>query len=115
MQHPAGLGSLSFANEWYTVKWVQPEADKIGLASFLAEGKEQLALMDTLGRLSASAQLRSSGRNGSAAADELIGFGASKDWQQPLFAFVNKYAKKTAEDFAAYSRAYDNGICNRPE
>jgi uncharacterized protein (DUF2252 family) len=111
MQHavPGGLGSLSFRNDWYITKWVQPEADKINFDSFLSEEKEQPALMETIGCLTASAQLRSGGRDGSAIADEMIGFGTDQEWKGPLLAFADAYASQVEKDYEEYCVAYDKG------
>jgi uncharacterized protein (DUF2252 family) len=111
MQHvtPGGLGSLSFRNDWYIVKWVQPEADKVSLDSFLAQPEEQQMLMDTIGCLTASAQLRSSGRDGSAIADEMIRFGSEQDWIKPLLAFAGAYAAQVKKDYEEYCVDYDKG------
>jgi uncharacterized protein (DUF2252 family) len=111
MQHvtPGGLGSFSFHNDWYITKWIQPEADKINLAGFLSEQKGQPSLMDTMGCLAASAQLRSSGRDGSAITDELIRFGTNQDWIKPLLAFVESYAAQVEKDYAEYCVDYDKG------
>lgn len=111
MQHatPGGLGVFNFRNVGYTSKWVQPEADKINIAAFMAKPGEQPALMNTLGKLLAAAQLRSGGRQGSAIADELIKFGADNSWTSELFEFVTSCSKQVEQDFAEYSRAYDSG------
>lgn len=109
MQHvtPGGLGALSFRNDWYITKWVQPEADKINFDSFLSEQKEQPALMETIGCLTASAQLRSCGRDGSSIADEMIRFGTQQEWREPLLAFAEAYAAQVEKDYEEYCVAYD--------
>ena len=111
MQHvtPGGLGALSFSNDWYITKWVQPEADKIDFDNFLSQQVEQPALLDTLGCLTASAQLRSCGRDGSAIADEMIRFGAQQEWKEPLLAFAKTYAAQVEKDYEEYCVGYDKG------
>jgi uncharacterized protein (DUF2252 family) len=111
MQHvtPGGLGALTFRNDWYITKWVQPEADKIDLDSFLSEQNEQPVLLDSLGCLAASAQLRSGGRDGSAIADEMIRFGTQKEWKEPLLAFAEAYAEQVEKDYEEYCISYDKG------
>ncbi|HMK24953.1 MAG TPA: DUF2252 family protein [Chitinophagaceae bacterium] len=112
MQHatPGGLRILSFRNNWYITKWVQPEADKINFDNFLEEKKEQPVLMDTLGCLAASAHLRSGGRDGSAIADDMIRFGTQQEWIQPLLAFAETYAAQVEKDYEKYCVAYDKGL-----
>jgi uncharacterized protein (DUF2252 family) len=112
MQHvtPGGLGALSFRNDWYITKWVQPEADKINFDNFLATEKEQPILMDTLGVLTASAHLRSGGRDGSAIADDLIRFVTQQEWREPLLAFAEAYAEQVEKDYQEYCTEYDKGF-----
>jgi uncharacterized protein (DUF2252 family) len=114
MQHvtPGGLGSFSFRNDWYITKWIQPEADKISLGSFLADPKEQLMLMDTIGCITASAQLRSSGRDGSAITDEMMNFGIQQEWTRPILAFAEAYATQVEKDYKEYCTDYDKGYFN---
>jgi len=52
----------------------------------------------TMARLSAWSQLRSSGREGSAIADELIEFGAAQRWRQELVDLAHQMAKQAAMD-----------------
>jgi uncharacterized protein (DUF2252 family) len=112
MQHavPGGLGSFSFRNDWYITKWVQPEADKINFDNFLSEQGEQPSLMETIGRLTASAQLRSGGRDGSAITDEMIRFGTQQEWREPLLAFAEVYATQVEKDYEEYCVRYDKGF-----
>ena len=111
MQHavPGGLGSLTFRNNWYITKWVQPEADKIDLDSFLSKQKEQPVLLETMGCLTASAQLRSCGRDGSAIADGMISFGNQQEWIKPLLTFAEAYAEQVEKDYQDYCIDYDKG------
>jgi uncharacterized protein (DUF2252 family) len=114
MQHvtPGGLGSFTFRNDWYITKWVQPEADKINFDNFLSKQKEQLELMDTIGCLTASAQLRSGGRDGSAITDEMMNFGKEQDWINSLLAFAGAYAAQVEKDYKEYCDDYDKGYFN---
>jgi uncharacterized protein (DUF2252 family) len=114
MQHvtPGSLGSLSFRNDWYITKWVQREADKIDLDGFLSEQNDQPVLLETMGCLTASAQLRSGGRNGSAIADEMIRFGTQQEWREPLLAVAEAYADQVENDYEEYCIDYDKGFFN---
>ena len=111
MQHitPGELGILPLGNDWYIIGWIQPEADKITLTNFLSEQKEQLILMDTIGSLTASAQLRSGGRDGSAITDEMIRFSTQREWIKPLLAFAGAYAVQVEKDYQEYCNDYDKG------
>ena len=112
MQHvtPGEFGAMSFRDDWYIVKLIQPDADKIEFDSFLSETTEQPELMDTLGCLLASAQLRSGGRDGSAIADDMIRFGTQQEWIKPILAFAEEYARQVEKDYEEYCADYDKGF-----
>lgn len=114
MQHvtPGDLDGFSFQDDWYVTKWIQPIADKINIDDFISERDKQTALMNTFGRLTASAQLRSSGRDGSAIADELINFGSNNQWIQALLDYAKLYAGTIKKDYRDYCRNYDKGYFN---
>jgi len=61
-----------------------------------------------MGRILASAQLRSGGRDGSAIADELIAFGQGA-WRTALLGAARACAGQVEKDWAAYCTAYDDG------
>jgi uncharacterized protein (DUF2252 family) len=114
MQHvtPGEFGTCCFHDDWYIVKWIQPDADKINFNHFIAGEKEQPSLMDTMGCLTASAQLRSGGRDGSAIADEMIRFGNDQSWINPLLEFTEAYAEQVEKDYEEYCVEYDKGFFN---
>jgi hypothetical protein len=66
--------------------------------------------METIGRLTASAQLRSGGRDGSAITDEMIRFGTQQEWREPLLAFAEVYATQVEKDYEEYCVRYDKGF-----
>jgi uncharacterized protein (DUF2252 family) len=87
--NPAFLTAIRIAGRSYTLRELQPEADKLDLKQIHAEagqlGMAELEqVIDRMGRLTAWAQLRSAGRQGSAIADELIDFGADGGWVADL-------------------------------
>jgi len=60
----------------------------------------------TMARLSAWSQMRSSGREGSAIADELMEFGAGKRWRQELVDLAHQMAKQATLDATHFIQAY---------
>lgn len=74
----------------YTLRELQPEADKLDLHEIRAEAGLDFAelqqAIDMMGRLTAWAQLRSAGRQGSVEADVLIDFGGRSGWVSDLLA-----------------------------
>ncbi|MET1026998.1 MAG: DUF2252 family protein, partial [Dongiaceae bacterium] len=96
---PAFLTALQIGKRSFTLRELQPEADKLDLAQILAShGRlDPPALQETvatMGRLTAWAQLRSAGRQGSADADELIDFAAGSAWQRDLLTAAKDVAGK---------------------
>ena len=97
---PAFLTALQIGDRSFTLRELQPEADKLDLAQILARHKrlDPLALHDTvatMGRMTAWAQLRSAGRQGSAGADQLIDFASGAAWRRDLLAAAKMVAGQT--------------------
>ncbi|XAH21730.1 hypothetical protein AAFF27_17085 [Xylophilus sp. GW821-FHT01B05] len=70
--------------------------------------------MTVIGQCLAWGQLRSSGRSGSAIADELIDFGARQKWRAKLIGITRHCAAEVeaeAEaDWGTFSEAHDDGV-----
>lgn len=106
--YPKMLDALKIKGTPYVMKALQPSQDRMDLT--LCKGKtDQLEeIMDTMARLSASGQLRSSGRQHSSTADELIAFAAgNKRWSGKLLKYARQYAVQVKADFASYITDYN--------
>ena len=112
MQHviPGDSDTLFFREDCYTTRWIQPAADKISFDSFAKEKNQHNSLMNTLGGLVASGQLRSCSRQGSVSADELIAFGADQSVIVPLIAAAKIYAAINEKNYKEFCRSYDKGV-----
>jgi hypothetical protein len=66
-------------------------------------------VLENMALLAASAQLRSSGRQGAAVADDLMAFGRDGSWIQPIMTYAWQYAHQVKEDFGNYLAAYRSG------
>ncbi len=101
---PALLTAVEIGGRSFTLRELQPEADKLDLAKIL-EDRGRLdpeALLESIvamGRLTAWAHLRSAGRQGSATADDLIAFAGKGTWAQPLRAAAIAAARRTTGDW----------------
>ena len=93
----------------YILRALQPMEDRISLSRNDHSMAEIEKVMDALAAIVASAQLRSSGRDGSAIADELIAFGRKKKWKVKLLAAAQECAKQVTADWETYCTAYDDG------
>lgn len=108
---PALLHPLNLSGGSYVLRELQPTEDKIILTDLCGQTKKLDNLVTYMGRLCAWGHLRSSGRQGSANADELIAFGLNYDaWRQPLTDYARQYAQQVSTDYDTYCRAYDDGF-----
>jgi uncharacterized protein (DUF2252 family) len=107
---PALLNAAIFKNECYVIKEMQPTADKIDFLLIKDKYKYIARVIEDMALLTASAQLRSSGRQGSAIADDLIAFGKDVHWQQSVIDYASAYAKQVKKDFSNYSKDFKKGI-----
>lgn len=98
---PALLSTTVFKQDTYVFQEMQPYADRIRF-ELLADNKDLTAVLSDMARLTASAQLRSSGIQGSAINDELTDFAKHKGWQKGLLAYANQYAVQVKADYKAY-------------
>jgi uncharacterized protein (DUF2252 family) len=75
----------------------------------LCKGKQNRLgnILITMAQTNASGQLRSTGRQGSSIADELMAFASnSKRWQAEVLHYAKKYAQQVIKDYEAYCRQY---------
>ncbi|MFT3937024.1 MAG: DUF2252 family protein [Chitinophagaceae bacterium] len=112
MQHvsPAFLSSFVYNDECFVVKEIQPTADKVNLALAIKQPSQVESYIANLGMITASAQLRSSGRKGSATADELIVFAERDDWEPILKEWAAGYAEQAKREYAQFRKAWLAGF-----
>jgi uncharacterized protein (DUF2252 family) len=103
---PAFLSSTVFKKEAYILKEMQPIADKINFLVIKDKYKDIKRVIEDMAMLTASAQLRSAGRQGSAIADELITFGQDKNWQKAILDYALNYSAQVKKDFSEFGDAY---------
>jgi uncharacterized protein (DUF2252 family) len=103
---PAFLSSSLFDNRAYVLKELQPIADKINFDAIKNRLKDLKRVIQDMALLTASSQLRSSGRQQSAIADDLMAFGQSIDWQSRLLDYAMGYASQVKKDYEEFAAAY---------
>jgi len=106
---PALLGASIFLNDPYILQQMQPTEDRINFLLIKDRYADLDLVTDDMAKLTASAQLRSSGRQGSAIADDLIDFGKNTDWQQSILKYGAQYAKRVKKDYAEFISGYKRG------
>jgi uncharacterized protein (DUF2252 family) len=111
---PALLSVAQFDGDSYVIKEMQPVADKIDFLVIRDRYKDIACVIEDMAFLSASAMLRSAGRQGAALPDELIAFGTDTHWQQGLIDYSTAYAAQVKKDYAAYFKDYKAGYFNPP-
>jgi uncharacterized protein (DUF2252 family) len=106
---PALLSTTEFQGEPYVVKELQPMDDKIDFLVIRDRRSDIDCVVDDMALLTASAQLRSAGRQGAALPDELIAFGTDRHWQQAVLDYAIAYAAQVKKDYQEYFKAYKAG------
>jgi uncharacterized protein (DUF2252 family) len=107
--NPALLSTTMFRGLSYVMKELQPTADKIDFLTVKDRYKDIACVVEDMAFLTASAQLRSAGRQGAAVPDRLIEFGQDGHWQTPLLEYAMKYADQVKKDYQEYFTAYKAG------
>lgn len=104
------LSATFFRGEPFVIQELQPVKDTIKFKLIRDQYRDIYQVIDDMAALTASAQLRSGGMNGSATIDELKAFGNDNAWQEPLLDYCFKYAGKVKKDYRAYLRDYEKGL-----
>ncbi|MDB5088006.1 MAG: hypothetical protein JWR09_2000 [Mucilaginibacter sp.] len=107
------LSSTLFKDEPFVIQELQPVKDAIKFKLIRDQYRDIYQVIDDMAVLTASAQLRSGGMNGSATIDELKAFGNNINWQQALFDYCFKYGDKVKTDYRQYLKDYKNGVFDR--
>jgi len=107
---PALLSTTTFRDDDYLIQEMQPSEDRIDFDLIKERYRDIYQVIDDMAALTASAQLRSSGRQGSAIADELIAFGSNTDWHDALIAYAQKYTKQVKKDYKNFVDDYKKGV-----
>lgn len=102
---PALLSSTNFKGEDYILQEMQSSKDGIELELIKHNYRYIYQVISDMGVLTASSQLRSSGRQGSAICDELMEFGLKENWQAEVIKYARKYTSKIKKDFKEFSNS----------
>ena len=101
----AFLHAVSLDGESYILRSLQPSEDRVALPRWNGKLRRLEEVMTVMGQVTAWAHLRSSGRSGSAIADELIDFGRRTDWQQPLAEAATQRTASVIADWQRFTKA----------
>jgi hypothetical protein len=81
---------------------MQPAKDSINFRLLRDRYRDMYSVIDSMAMLTASAQLRSSGQDGSATTDELKAFGLEEGWQEAVLKYAGQYALRVKEYYEAF-------------
>ena len=73
---------------------LQPVKDTIKFKLLKDRYRDMYQVIDNMGMLTASAQLRSGGIKGSSNIDDLMAFGNSSEWQEPFVSYAENTQKR---------------------
>jgi uncharacterized protein (DUF2252 family) len=113
---PALLSTSMFRDKSFIMQEMQPAKDSINFRLLRDRYRDMYAVIDSMAMLTASAQLRSSGQDGSATTDELKKFGVTEGWQEAVAEYAARYAlvvKDYYERFVADAGQY--GLADEAE
>jgi uncharacterized protein (DUF2252 family) len=107
---PALLSTTVFNYDSFLLQELQPMEDKIDFNLIKDPYKDITEVINNMALLVASAQLRSSGRQGTALIDDLIEFGKDDQWKEAIIEYGRNYAGKIREDYQQFESEYRNGF-----
>jgi uncharacterized protein (DUF2252 family) len=100
------LGTGLFKGDSYIIQEMQPTEDRINFELIKNRYDDIRLVIEDMALLTASAQLRSTGRQGSVIADQLIEFGYGTHWQEEILKYAKKYAGEVRKDYEQYVSDY---------
>jgi len=92
--------------ESFVLRELMPSQDKIDFAGIRNATTELPCLAADFGALLAWAQLRSSGRDGSAIIDDLIAFAEKERWKRDVLDYAEQYAQVVWSDWKEFRSAF---------
>jgi uncharacterized protein (DUF2252 family) len=104
---PALLDAMKIERGGYVLRELQPSKDRLTLKDARGHPRRLSSVIETMGRVTAWAQLRSSGRQGSATVDGLIAFADTSGWQRRLTDYGRSYAAQVERDYKVFVGAQE--------
>ncbi|WP_130619215.1 DUF2252 domain-containing protein [Dyella amyloliquefaciens] len=111
---PAFFRAVTMGQKSYVLRGLQPTEDRLALTDWGGKLDRLEGVLGTMGKLVAWAQLRSSGREGAATADQLMAFGEKRRWPTQLLGVAKDCTKQVRRDWKTYCKAFDQGAFRLP-
>ncbi|MBW4691321.1 MAG: DUF2252 domain-containing protein [Lyngbya sp. HA4199-MV5] len=102
---PALLDTVELDGQAYVLRELQPMDDEINLSQWNGKLHRLRKVIETMAEVTAWGQLLSSGRQGSAIADDLITFAQNNAWHDPLLAYACTYTIQVEDDYQTFCNA----------
>lgn len=102
---PALLDTVKLDGQAYVLRELQPMDDEINLNQWNGKLRRLRKVIETMAEVTAWGQLLSSGRQGSAIADDLIAFAQDPAWHVPLLEYARTYAAQVEVDYRTFCNA----------
>lgn len=102
---PALLHAKKIGHGGYILRELQPTSDRLSLKDARGDARHLRSAAKSMGRLTAWAQLRSSGREGSATADDLMEFAETSEWKRRIVEYGRRYATEVRRDYKEFVAA----------
>jgi uncharacterized protein (DUF2252 family) len=106
---PALLSVVTMRGEGLVLRELQPLQDRMRMDSWGGDLESLRNVMVTMGRITAWAALRASGREGSVIADDLIAFAAERSWRSAVLAMAKRVSARTFVEWRAFSADQKSG------
>jgi uncharacterized protein (DUF2252 family) len=102
---PALLSATVFNGHSFVIQEMQPVKDNFNFKFVKDRYRDMYQAIDDMAMLTASAQLRSAGRQGSAIADELISFGQDDNWQEKVLSYCVQQCDTIERNYTLFTKA----------
>jgi uncharacterized protein (DUF2252 family) len=99
---PALLNAKKIGPGGYVIRELQPSSDRLSLKDAGSNQHHLRSAAKSMGRVTAWAQLRSSGRQASATADDLIEFAGASGWKRRLIDYGRAYETQVQRDYKQF-------------
>lgn len=100
---PAALLSTTiFGGAPYLIQELQPVKDTLKFKLVKEDYRNMYQVIDDMGMLTASSQLRSGGMQGSSNIDEFMAFGMDRGWQQAVIDYATRYCEQVKHDYREF-------------
>jgi uncharacterized protein (DUF2252 family) len=100
---PALLSTTVFRGKSFIMQEMQPAKDSINFRLLRDRYRDMYSVIDSMAMLTASAQMRSSGQDGSATTDELKAFGNLEGWQDAVLGYASRYALRVQQNYETFA------------